>query len=89
VIDESTPPARREPSSHVVAGFLAAAALFAGLVAIVYYPGRVGPGAILVALIAAAMGGFQSRLAAAALAVATAGWFLGMILAVLLERPIF
>jgi hypothetical protein len=89
VIDESTPPARREPSSHIVAGFLAAAALFAGLVAIVYYPGRVGPGAIFVALIAAAMGGFQSRLAAAALVVATAGWFLGMIVAVLLERPIF
>jgi hypothetical protein len=89
VIDESTPPARREPSSHIVAGFLAAAALFAGIVAIVYYPGRVGPGAILVALIAAAMGGFQSRLAASALAVATAGWFLGMIVAVLLERPIF
>ena len=89
MIDESTPPARREPSSHIVAGFLAAAALFAGLVAIVYYPGRVGPGAIFVALIAAAMGGFQSRLAAAALAVATAGWFLGMIVAVLLERPIF
>lgn len=89
MIDESTSPARREPSSHIVAGFLAAAALFAGIVAIVYYPGRVGPGAILVALIAAAMGGFQSRLAAAALAVATAGWFLGMIVAVLLERPIF
>jgi hypothetical protein len=89
VIDESSPPARREPPSHVVAGFLAAAALFAGLVAIIYYPGRIGPGAILVALIAAAMGGFQSRLAATALVVATAGWFLGMILAVLLERPIF
>jgi hypothetical protein len=89
VIDESSPPARREPASHTVAGFLAAAALFAGLVAIVYYPGRIGPGAILVALIAAAMGGFQSRLAAMALVVATAGWFLGMIVAVLLERPIF
>jgi hypothetical protein len=89
VIDESSPPARREAPSHTVAGFLAAAALFAGLVAIIYYPGRIGPGAILVALIAAAMGGFQSRLAAAALVVATAGWFLGMILAVLLERPIF
>lgn len=89
MIDESGPPARREPPSHTVAGFLAAAALFAGLVAIVYYPGRIGPGAILVALIAAAMGGFQSRLAGAAVVVATAGWFLGMILAVLLERPIF
>jgi hypothetical protein len=89
VIDESSPAARREPPSHTVAGFLAAAALFAGLVAIIYYPGRIGPGAILVALIAAAMGGFQSRLAATALVVATAGWFLGMIVAVLLERPIF
>jgi hypothetical protein len=89
VIEESHPTAEREPPSHTVAGFLAAAALFAGLVAIIYYPGRIGPGAMLVALIAAAMGGFQSRLAAIAVAVATAGWFLGMILAVLLERPIF
>jgi hypothetical protein len=89
VIEESRSPARRDPPSHAVAGFLAAAALFAGLVAIVYYPGRVGPGAILVALLAAAMGGFQSRLAAIAVAVATGGWFLGMIVAILLERPIF
>lgn len=89
MIEESRPPARREPASHVVAGFLAAAALFAGLVSIIYYPGRVGPGAILVALIAAAMGGFQSRLAAIAVAVATGGWFLGMVLAIVLERPIF
>lgn len=89
MIEESRPPARREPASHVVAGFLAAVALFAGIVAIVYYPGRVGPGAILVALIAAAMGGFQSRLAAIAVAVATGGWFLGMVLAIILERPIF
>jgi hypothetical protein len=89
VIEESPPPARREPASHAVAGFLAATALFAGLVAIIYYPGRVGPAAILVALIASAMGGFQSRLAATAVAVATGGWFLGMIVAVLLERPIF
>ena len=89
MIEESRPPARRDPASHVVAGFLAAAALFAGIVAIVYYPGRVGPGAIFVALLAAAMGGFQSRLAAIAVAVATGGWFLGMVLAIVLERPIF
>jgi hypothetical protein len=35
------------------------------------------------------MGGFQSRLAATAVAVATAGWFLGMVVAIVLERPIF
>jgi hypothetical protein len=89
VIEESRSDARRDPASHVVAGFLAAAAIFAGLIAIVYYPGRLGPGAILVALLAAAMGGFQSRLAAIAVAVATAGWFLGMVVAIVLERPIF
>ena len=89
MIEESRPAARRDPASHVVAGFLAATAIFAGLIAIVYYPGRVGPGAILVALIAAAMGGFQSRLAGIAVAVATAGWFVGMVVAIVLERPIF
>lgn len=89
MIEESRSGARRDPASHVVAGFLAAAAIFAGLIAIVYYPGRLGPGAILVALLAAAMGGFQSRLAAIAVAVATAGWFLGMVVAIVLERPIF
>jgi hypothetical protein len=88
----STPDGRplgREPASSTVAGFLAATALFAGLVALVYYPGRVGPAAIFVALLAAAMGGFQSRLAAWTLAAVTASWFLGMVLAVIFERPIF
>ena len=82
-------PLGREPASHTVAGFLAATALFAGLVALVYYPGRVGPAAIFVALLAAAMGGFQSRFAAWAVVGVTASWFLGMVLAVILERPIF
>jgi hypothetical protein len=56
---------------------------------LVWYPGRIGPGAILVALVAAAMGGPHRRLAAAALVVATACWFAGMVIAVVLERPIF
>jgi hypothetical protein len=79
----------RESSAHVVAGFLAAVALFAGLVSIIWYPGRIGPGAMLIALLAAAMGGFQSRFAAFTLGIVTASWFLGMVLAVLLEQPIF
>jgi hypothetical protein len=89
MVDEERQPPRPEPVSHTIAGFLAAAALFAGLVAIVYYPGRLGPAAMFVALLASAMGGFQSRLAAFSLAVATGGWLAGMIIAVLLERPIF
>ena len=77
------------PASEYVAGFLAAAAIFAGIVAIVYYPGRVGAGAVLVALVAAAMGGFQSRLAAFAVGIATLGWLAGMIVSIALERPVF
>ena len=88
-VDESRSPTGREPVSHTIAGFLAAASLFAGLVAVVYYPGRLGPAAIFFALLAATMGGFQSRLAAVAVGVATVGWVAGMIVAVFFERPIF
>jgi hypothetical protein len=86
---ETSGPVEREPAAQVVAGFLAALAIFAGLVAIVYYPGRIGPAAVLVALLAAALGGFQHRLAAWAIGLATASWFAGMVVAVLLEQPIF
>jgi hypothetical protein len=86
--DETRSPDATRPSEYV-AGFLAAAAIFAGIVAIVYYPGRVGAGAVLVALVAVAMGGFQSRLAAFAVGIATLGWLAGMIVSVAFERPIF
>jgi uncharacterized membrane protein YfcA len=86
---ESRNDAGRQRASHAVAGYLAAAAFFVGLIGIVYKPAQVGAGAILVALLAAAMGGPQRRLAAAALVVATASWVLGMTLAVLLDRPIW
>jgi hypothetical protein len=76
-------------ASHYIAGFLAAVAIFAGIVAVVYYPGRVGAGAIAVALVAVAMGGFQSRLATWAVGIATVGWIVGMIVAISLERPVF
>lgn len=73
----------------MVADFLATAAIFVGLVAIVYYPGRLGPGAIFVSLLAAAMAGPGSRLAPVAVVVTTLGWLAGMVVAVLFEQPIF
>jgi hypothetical protein len=82
--------ARREPASHIVAGFMAAASIFASVIAIAFYPGRIGPGAILIALIACAMAGpAQRRLTAGALVIATVCWFAGMVVSVILERPIF
>jgi hypothetical protein len=87
--DESRGWPDARPASEYVAGFLATISIFGGLVGIIYYPGRVASGAILVALISAAIGGFQSRLASFAVAIATLSWLAGMIISISLERPIF
>ena len=44
---------------------------------------------MLVALVAAGMGGRHHRLAGVAVAASTAAWFFGMVIAVTLERPLF
>lgn len=85
----SVSPVERGRPGEAVAGFLAAAALFAGLVAVVYRPVRIAPFALLVALVAAGMGGRHQRLAALAVAVVTIGWVLGMTIAVITERPVY
>jgi hypothetical protein len=87
--DESQRAPDALPPSQYIAGFLATVSIFAAIVGIVYYPGRVAAGSILVALIAAAIGGFQSRLAAFAVGIATLCWLAGMIVSVALERPVF
>jgi hypothetical protein len=68
---------------------MATAALFASVVAVVYRPIRIAPAAILVAVIAAGMGGRHARLAAFAVAVGTACFALGMTIAVLTEHPLY
>ena len=83
-----SPDAQTRPA-EAVAGFLAAAALFASFVALVYRPARIAPAAILVALVAAGMGGRHARLAAFAVAVATTCWVVGMIVAVLTDHPLY
>lgn len=82
--------AAREPARWGVAGYLAAIVHFTAPVAVVYYPGRVGPAAMLVALLAAALAGPRQRLfAASAVTAATIWWFVGMVIAITLERPLF
>lgn len=78
-----------EGTASTVAGFLAAFAIFAAAAGLVYYPGRVGAGAVVVALVAAGIGGLQRGLAAFAVAFAGVCWFAGMIIAISLERPVF
>jgi len=76
-------------ASDVVAGYLAAIAIFAGLVSLFYYPGRLGPAALFTAVLAAGMGGRVRRFTGLAMVVAVAGFFCGMVIAVFLDRPIF
>jgi len=54
-----------------------------------YYPGRVGSAAVVVALISAAIGGFQRNLATFAVAFTGICWFAGMVIAISLERAVF
>lgn len=72
-----------------VAGFLAAAALFFGLLALVYQPVKTAPPAIAIALLAAGMSVRWQRLAQAAIAISSTCFVLGMIVAVLANKPLW
>jgi hypothetical protein len=85
----AVPVAEGDRPAETVAGFLAATALFAGLVALVYRPARIAPAAIVVALIASAIGGRYSRLSALAVAVSAVCFVAGMTIAVVFEKPLF
>jgi hypothetical protein len=75
--------------SETVAGFLASMSIFACLTGLAWHPLRlIGPGIVL-ALIAAAMGGRHQRLAFAAVLVAALCLFLGLMISVLVERPLW
>ncbi len=80
----------RERPAEIAAGYLAAISMTASAIALVYRPVRLGPFAILVALIAAALASDRhSKLAGAAVAFATLCWLAGMMISVALSRPIY
>jgi hypothetical protein len=93
-------PAQRE-SLDTVTGLMSAAAIFLGVLGatdlhltiagtdVQMEPVRVGVAAVVLALIAAGIGGRNRKLAAIACVVAAAGWLLGMVVAVITERPLF
>lgn len=75
--------------SEAIAGFLAAIAIVAAFLSLFYRPIRLDPFAIVVALIAAGMGGRHQRLAAFAVGIASLCFILGMFFAVLTDRPLY
>ncbi len=85
----SVTPVERPGSGDTVAGFLAAASIFASLIGVAYRPLRVIPFAILLALIASAMSARNGRLGALAASVGAACFVLGLALAVVTSHPLW
>ena len=76
-------------SVDLVAGLLAAAALFFALLALAFHPLPVSVAAIALGLVSAAMSPHHQRLAGIALAVAGICFVAGMAIAVTLEHPLW
>ena len=72
-----------------LAGLLASLSIFASLIGLAYRPGRLIPVALVLALLAVAMGGRHSRLAAFAIAVGAVCFVVGLALAVLTDNPLY
>jgi hypothetical protein len=86
----SVPPVvDRERPAEAVAGLLAAASIFISLMGLAYRPARLVPVSILIALVAAGIGGRNARLAQLAVAVGAACFAVGMSLAVLTGHPLY
>ncbi len=79
----------RASATQLVADFLATFAIFAALIGVVHEPARLATAAVFVSLVAAALGGRDRYLVPVSVGVTTTCWFLGMALAIALERPIF
>ena len=85
----STPARTRDRPAEVVAGLLATLSIFGSALALVRTPVRITTFTILLALIAAAIGGRHQRLAAFAVAFAGVCFIVGTFFAIITNKPIF
>ncbi len=85
----SSAPYDRARPSETIGGFFAAAAIFVSLIGLAYRPLRFIPLAILLALIAAAIGGRATRLATFAVAICAACFAIGLAAAVITSNPLW
>jgi hypothetical protein len=79
----------RARSIDTIAGFLAAAGIFAAAIGIVYRPLRLIPFAVVLSLVAVGIGGRNARLATAAVFICAACFFIGMAAAVITSHPLW
>ena len=81
-------PVDKTSTADVVGNFLAVVAIFAGLFSLAYRPVRVDTFAIILAFVSAGLSRNQ-RLPAIAVATTSVCFILGMIIAILAEKPLF
>lgn len=74
---------------QTLAGFLAAAAIFLGIFALLYRPVRMTVPAMVLALVATAIGGRFSRLASFSVVAVVFGFVVGLTIQILVRHPIF
>jgi hypothetical protein len=85
----SVAPYDRARPAETVAGFLASAAIFVSLTGVAYRPLRLIPLAIVLALVATAIGGRHARLATIAVYLGAACFALGLAAAVITSNPLW
>jgi hypothetical protein len=85
----SSAPYERTRPAETVAGFLAAASIFVSLMGIAYRPLRLIPLALVLALIAAGIGGRALRLATWAVITGALAFAVGMAAAVITSNPLW
>jgi hypothetical protein len=85
----SSAPYERTRPAETVASFLAAASIFVSATGIAYRPLRLIPLAIVLALVATAIGGRATRLATWAVGIGAFAFIAGMAAAVITSNPLW
>jgi hypothetical protein len=82
-------PIEEHRPAYTVAGFLSAMAIFAALIGLAWHPLRLIAPAIILSMIGAAMAPKGNRLAFAAVFVVAGCFFVGLLISVVTERPLW
>ena len=85
---EEATPVTQTSSRETIAGFLAALAIAAGLIGIIWHPLRLVSAAIILSMVAAGMAP-KSTFVRAAVFIAIGSFFFGMMVCVLTGRPLW
>jgi hypothetical protein len=85
----SSAPYERSHPAETIAGFLAATSIFVSITGVAYRPLRLIPLALVLALIAAGIGGRATRLAIWAVGIGALSFSVGMAAAVVTSNPLW